>query len=570
MNHHLTEQLYQHNLINAIDFELSEFMGRLAGDSNSEELRLAVALASYQVSSHEHASLDLAQCSGRTLEDFFAAELLFSHVQPPKELLKIRLPELKHWLEKITAAELEPLIIYNEQRLYLRRWWNYEERIIQIINQRLNDDSTTPDEATLDHYGLTGEQRAAAIMALRGNFSIITGGPGTGKTTTFTTILAMLQERSPQPLRIAMAAPSGKAAQRMQEAVDKACANQKIENLTLSKASTIHRLIGYNPISQRLKHHQTNPIQANIVVIDECSMIPLGLLCKLLNAIPDTAQIIMLGDPNQLEPIEVGAAFNDICAAATQNPKLNRRVTKLLKSYRFDATSGIGQLSLAIRDGNTAELENLIANSPEDVKFVQVTEESWEENIQKVAKTFQTSLEAANLTDAFKAFEQCRILSACNRRFMGCQKVNDWICTYFSTEPHYRGLPIMITVNDYNESLFNGDIGMIWSDTPDGPLYAGFPDSSGGFRQISLNLLPNWVPAYATTVHKAQGSEAEQIILLMPSAAAPLLTRELFFTGVTRAQKRVEIWYENLSDLAEATKHSQYTPSGIAEKLTCY
>ncbi|MDD3116582.1 MAG: exodeoxyribonuclease V subunit alpha [Victivallaceae bacterium] len=569
MNNCTPEKLYESNLINAIDLELANFMGRFAVD-DSPELRLAVALTSYMTSSNEESSLDLAACAGSTVGDFFKKELLFSQVRPPEKLLLAHLPELDCWREKINAAALETMVLYNGHRLYLRRWWNYEERVIQILNSRLEETDSEPDDALLDRYDLTGEQRAAAIMAMRGKLSIITGGPGTGKTTTFTSILAMLQQRSATPLRIVMAAPSGKAAQRMQEAFDSACSRLKIENLNLQPASTIHRLLGFSRGFRFSKYHRDNPIPADVAVIDECSMIPLALLYKLLEAIPPHAHIIMLGDPNQLEPVESGAAFNDICRAAKSNPQIRHRVAELIKSYRFATDSSIGKLSNIILNGKTEELGQLVDNPPENVNFMKITPTNRILNLKKVSGHFQYCLHAEKLSDAFAAFSKHRILSACNCGLLGCREINDLICAHLSPHPLYRGLPIMITVNDYNEMLFSGNIGMIWSDDDNEQLYAGFPDGTDGFRHVRLNMLPPWIPAYATTVHKAQGSEAEHIVLIMPANALPLLSRELFFTGVTRARKSIEIWYENVDQLMTATEHSQATHGGITEKLTVH
>ncbi len=561
----LVKQLYRYGLIGGIDYEMADFCGRLAV-VDSPEIRLAAALCSYRISSQNHASLNLAECAGQTIAEFFSEELLLGHDQPPDALLDITLPELEPWLNGIQQARLKMLILEHDKRLYLRRYYLYEKNICDDIMRRLAESRSENYDSLLDKYGLTGEQRQAAAMALNGGFSIITGGPGTGKTTTFAKILGIMLETAGRPLRIQLAAPTGKAAQRMQESVSAACDKLLDTNPALAQiprqASTIHKLLGYIHNSPDFKFNRDNPLPLDILVVDECSMIPLALLAKLLAAVPPSASIIMLGDKNQLEPVEVGAAFNDICHAASRSP-LKERVVQLTKSYRFDPERGIGKLSNAILH---AREEDIIPQPPE-VTFTQVSNRDWTRKMQQACEFFAEIRLQQDLAEAFSHFSQLRILTAGRQFFLGSQTINELIIEQHGGKIPYRGLPVMITANDYNTMLFNGDTGMIWQDDPDAPLFAAFPEPGGKFRRVNLNLLPAWVPAYAITVHKAQGSEADNIILMLPEAASRVISRELFFTGVTRAKKRVDVWYDSPAILSGKALESHSSPGGLAERL---
>ncbi len=562
----LIHELYRNKLIGGIDREMADFCGKLAAH-DSPELRLAAALASYKISSQNHASLNLRECAGQTVGEFFAAELLLGREMPHPELLAARFPDYPRWLECVQKAGLEMLVLYRDERLYLRRYAEYEKQVAELIVQRAQIHENRDFAAALDKYGLQGQQREAAAMALNGKFSIITGGPGTGKTTTFAKILGiMLEEKS---LRIQLAAPTGKAAQRMNQSVNAVCDKLQGENPSMAKipreASTIHKLLGYIHNSPYFRYNRDNPLPVDVLVIDECSMIPLALLSKLLEAVPDDAVIIMLGDKNQLEPVEVGAPFNDICIA--ENPILRNRIVQLTKSYRFDPERGIGKLSSAIQAGDAGKIEAIQADPMPEVTFTQADPRNWQKQLATVAEYFKQCRYLPDLAEAFDHFSQFRILTACRRQFLGCDTINDYMIEFNGGKAPYKGLPIMITANDYNEMLFNGDTGMIWQDDPDAPLFAAFPEADGKFRKVNLNLLPPWDPAYAITVHKAQGSEAENILLMLPGAGARILSRELFFTGVTRAKNSVEIWFDDPDTLSGPALKSQARRGGLADRL---
>lgn len=567
MTRDLVRELYRNKLIGGIDLALADFCGKLAGGNDSPELRLAAALTSGKVSSQNHASLNLNECAGMTVGEFFASELLQGQDAPREELLQTRLPALPVWREAVERAALEMLELYRGERLYLRRYAEYERRVAAMLLSRAAIHGEHDHGAALVRYGLEGEQRRAADMTLNGNLSIITGGPGTGKTTTFARILGiMLEER---PLRIQLAAPTGKAAQRMTQSVNAACDRLQAINPALAdiprEASTIHKLLGYIHHSSQFRHNRDNPLPLDVLVIDECSMIPLALLCKLLEAVPDDARVIMLGDRNQLEPVEVGAPFNDLCVA--DNPVLRRRIARLTKSYRFDPERGIGKLSAAILNDDSGGLQAILDQPPPEVRFAQVAPRDWMEKLGKAAEFFHQCRLLPDLAEAFAHFSRFRILTACRRRFLGCDTINDFMVEFNGGKAPYKGLPIMVTANDYNEMLFNGDTGMIWQDDPDAPLFAAFPEPGGKFRKVNLNLLPPWEPAYATTVHKAQGSEAENILLMLPGDGARILSRELFFTGVTRARNNVEIWYDAPGLLTGSALKSQSRRGGLADRL---
>lgn len=562
----LMNELYRNKLIGGIDRALSDFCGGLAAE-DSPELRLAAALASYRISSQNHASLNLRECSGLTVGEFFASELLLGREMPPEKLLQTRLPDFISRLDRIERAGLEMLTVFRGERLYLRRYAVYEQQAADMVMARAAIHEERDWSAALDRYQLEGEQRRAAATTLNGNLSIITGGPGTGKTTTFARILGIMLEQG--PLRIQLAAPTGKAAQRMTQSVNAVCGRLQAHNPAVADiprdASTIHKLLGYIHHSSCFRHNRGNPLPVDLLVIDECSMIPLALFCRLLEAVPENARIIMLGDKDQLEPVEAGAPFSDICSSV--NPVLARRIAHLTKSYRFDPERGIGKLSSAILSGARERVGTIFADPPPEIRFTRIDARNWTQKLGEAAGFFRECRFMPDLKEAFAHFSRFRILTACRRRFLGCDTVNEFMIEFNGGKAPFKGLPVMITANDYNEMLFNGDTGMIWQDDPDAPLFAAFPEADGSFRKVNLNLLPPWEPAYAITVHKAQGSEAERILLMLPGDGARILSRELFFTGVTRARDSVEIWYDDPALLTGSALKSQARRGGLADRL---
>jgi exodeoxyribonuclease V alpha subunit len=405
------------------------------------------------------------------------------------------------------------------------------------------------------------------------HLTVITGGPGTGKTRTVTEILRQLlgQPRGEQ-LRIALAAPTGKAAARLTEAI------RPIRNDI--EAMTIHRLLGYRPGSPYFRHDASNPLDVNVLIVDEASMIDLALMAKLVAAVPADARLVLLGDRDQLASVEAGSVLADICAAADNaapNGPLFGTVVALRRNYRFAESSGIFRVSTAI---NSGDADAAIAAFNEKVD----QEAKWQPlpSSTKLASAlrdhvvggFRSYLETKDPEEALARLQQFRILCALRHGPFGAENLNalaeQILADARLLEPRatwYAGQPITITRNDYNLALFNGDSGIILPDLEaGGELRAFFVSAQNRIRRFLPSRLPAHETGFAMTVHKSQGSEFETVLLVLPEKDAPLLTRELLYTGVTRARKRVEVWAVEETLRAAIGRRIQRT-SGLQDAL---
>lgn len=425
---------------------------------------------------------------------------------------------------------------------------------------------------------------AAFTTALK-KFCVISGGPGTGKTFTIAKILALLLElNKSRPLRIALAAPTGKAAARMQEAIRTAreglnC-SEKIKAAIPGEASTIHRLLKTIPNSPYFRYDAKNPLPADVVVIDEASMVDLALLSKLSDAVPRDSRLILLGDKDQLASVEAGAVLGDICDTGNEHgfsrqfrntyqritgetlvvknegqeePGIRDSIVQLRKSYRFGPSSGIGAVSQAVKEGNSARALDLMKGAVhEDIRWQALPRpEALSASLKElVVRGFAEYLREDNPLEAINVFGSFRILCALREGPFGVQGLNLLVEQILRKEglirkegPWYPGRPVMVTKNDYNLRLFNGDIGITLAD-PGGnyQLRVFFPSPDGGIRKFPPLRLPDHETVYAMTVHKSQGSEFNQVLHILPDVSARVLTRELVYTAITRAKEKVEVW----------------------------
>lgn len=529
-------------------------------------------------------------------------------------------PKLKPWLTKLRASpvvgapgEAKPLILDRANRLYLRRYWEYETQLAAALAARIDGLQPEVDHAILrkgleTFFGASGSefnrQKLAAFTALTRNLTIISGGPGTGKTRTVVMILALLAEQSGAVLRVALAAPTGKAAARLKEAIE-ATARTLPEALRArlpNESTTLHRLLGVIPNSPYFRHDAQHPLTADVVVVDEASMVDLALMAKLAAAVPAHARLILLGDKDQLASVEAGAVLGDICntgvelgiarsqaeefahltgekASAETEPSrapIHEHIVELRRNYRFTGESGIARLSQMINRGDADGA----------VEFLAQTSNSGDVTARATpgAKSFAAALAeivaahyGAELTDAASALERFgrfRILCALRQGPFGaenCNRVVERILTERGRiEPRaswYAGRPVMITRNDYNLKLFNGDIGIVLPDPEsDGDLRVFFPGTEGNLRRFLPSRLPAHETAFAMTVHKSQGSEFDRVLLILPDAENPVVTRELLYTGLTRARSGVELWYrEPLLRAAIGTRIAR--ASGLRDAL---
>ncbi len=463
-------------------------------------------------------------------------------------------------------GEFAPLILDTQERLYLRRYWEYEQQLAQAILSR-----TVTSAAAAK--GETDLQQIAATKAVSSAFTVITGGPGTGKTWTVMKILSLLRAQpGGDKLQVKLAAPTGKAAARLTETIR--TVDDKLA------ATTIHRLLGYLPGSPYFRHDAGHPLNADVVIVDEASMVDLALMAKLVAAVPPRARLILLGDRDQLASVEAGNVLADICAAAESarpNDPLRGAVVALRRNYRFAEAGGIFRLSTAINSGNAdAALATLQESANGAVQWEPLPKAPRLASIllARVNAGFRPFLETDDPEKALKILQQFRILCAVRHGACGIENLNaaaeEILAESGLLAPRrgwYRGQPIMITQNDYNLALFNGDSGIILPDAEDGgELRAFFLSAEGRLRRFLPSRLPVHETAFAITVHKSQGSEFGRVLLILPESDSPVLTRELLYTGLTRARDHAEIWASETILRAAIAKRVART-SGLRDAL---
>jgi len=509
-------------------------------------------------------------------------------------------PPLSVWCEALRRhpvvgrpGDYAPLILDEADRLYLYRYWAYEHDLALDLQARVADDPADVDlrrlRAGLDRLfpaaaDAADRQRVAAAVAALKRFTVISGGPGTGKTTTVVRILALLLEQAASPLRIALAAPTGKAAARMQEAIrasrETLPVDPRVRDAIPVEATTIHRLLGVRPGSVTFRRDRDDPLPVDVLVVDEASMVDLALMAKLVRAVPRAARLILLGDKEQLASVEAGAVLGDICGDSPGfSPGFGRRVieatgqdladltgaaphdggapirdavVQLTRSYRFGRDSGIGRLARRVNQGDgPGALDLLTGGACADIAWRSLeSPRDLPPRLAEVAAPLGAYLAARTPEAALAALDQFRVLSAHRAGPYGVDALNEHIAACLeargalhSRNPWYHGRPVLITANDYNLQLFNGDLGIALRDAAaDGKLRVFFRAADGRPRGLPPARLPEHETAFATTVHKSQGSEADEIVLILPGQASPVMTRELVYTAVTRARTRVELW----------------------------
>jgi len=475
------------------------------------------------------------------------------------------------------AADGTPIVVASN-RLYLRRYWDYEQSLACAILGRARRNKTG--------HKATGTQDAAVEAALRNYFTIISGGPGTGKTTTVLQILQrLLQEEDGERLRIALTAPTGKAAARLQELLRKVQedpeVDQKIKERLPRHASTIHRLLGPKPDSVFFRHDARNPLPLDLLVVDEASMVALPLMAKLFDALTDKTRIILLGDRDQLASVEPGAVLADMAEAAlASGSPLHNSLIVLSRNYRFGNENAIHRLASAVRVGDADTAVRILHETHSDELDSSNVPSAAQlpESLEKIViESYKPCLAERNPAIALAAFQRFRVLCALREGPFGVNNVNKAIEGILHqrgliTDPTrlYAGQPILVTRNDYQTRLFNGDVGIMLPDPADdaetGQLWAWFTGQDNELRRMSPARLPDSERAFAMTVHKAQGSEFERVLFILPERDSPVVTRELIYTGVTRASRRVDVWFKE--DVFRASvERKAMRRSGLREAL---
>ncbi len=496
-----------------------------------------------------------------------------------------------------------PLVLDGAGRLYLHRYFSYERRLARCLTMRHAPFSLVGDEPR----ALPPEaaphpvdwQRIATALAWQRRLTIISGGPGTGKTTTVVRLLARLLEQNPN-LKIALAAPTGKAAARMLEALRAYHGSHApaLYQRLPRESFTLHRLLGVTKDPGRFRHHADNPLPFDVVIVDEASMLDLALATRLFEAVPLTARLILLGDKDQLAAVEAGAVFAELSADPSLSTACIERLAAetgtlptaicppppihptplcdsviwFCESHRFSRDSGIGRLAADINAGAgeaaCAWMAAQTGDGATDAAAVTWLEESpldageLPASVRRaILSGYQGYLQALrtpeiNLRAIFQAFNRFRVLCAVRESSRGVRAINRLVEQYLRHEqgsdadanPWYRGRPIMVQQNDYALSIFNGEVGICLPDES-GQLMVYFPEQAtrlaeegGGedtFRAIAPLRLPEHDSAFASTVHKSQGSEFAVVLLLLPAEPSRVLSRELLYTGTTRAAQRV-------------------------------
>ncbi|WP_434566714.1 exodeoxyribonuclease V subunit alpha [Vibrio chagasii] len=517
------------------------------------------------------------------------------------------------------------LDIVDEQYL---NWGAIDQAIVQAKQVTDLDvlDGLVPLSACLNW------QKVAAAVALSRRFAVISGGPGTGKTTTVTKLLSAMVEQSLSQGKIPtikLVAPTGKAAARLTESIGKA-----IEQLPLApevkaniptESSTLHRLLGAIPNRAEFRHNRRNLLHLDILVVDEASMVDLSMMYKLVDALPEHARLILLGDKDQLASVEAGAVLGDICsfnsagysstqgnliaemtgfdaiaktpqakAGAVNPPAIADSLCMLQKSYRFDARSGIGQLAKAINNGSANQVDQVFAKGFGDIENHPLSSDSYNLMLRTLVNEYGAYLNRMNVpleeleTQESRAksvldlFSQCRLLCSIREGDFGVNGLNHRIERALAARrlvnPHndelwYHGRPVMVTRNDHGLGLYNGDIGicMLEADsnqpdaTPRLKVYFELPD--GSVKAVLPSRVPEHETAYAMTIHKSQGSEFELTLMILPPDFSPILTRELIYTGITRAKKRL-MMFSDTNVLKRGIKVKTERVSGLGSRLT--
>ncbi|MFV8317766.1 exodeoxyribonuclease V subunit alpha [Mycobacterium sp. 23] len=494
-------------------------------------------------------------------------------------------PSAPQWLAAVQASPLadEPpvLRVYDGHLLYLDRYWREEQQVADDFSALLSAPGrpAVPDIDRLFPPGYE-EQREAAGIALRQGLTVLTGGPGTGKTTTVARLLALFAEQAeldgkPQ-LRIALAAPTGKAAARLHEAVQlqvnelDPVDRQRVSGL---RATTLHRLLGSRPdTSSRFRHHRGNRLPHDVIVVDETSMVSLTMMARLLESVRPHTRLLLVGDPDQLASVEAGAVLADLVDGL--GSRADARVAALLTSHRFGES--IGRLASSIRDGDADLAIDLLRSGGDHVEWIDTADPT--ESLRKVLVPHALALrQAAMLGDAKAALatlDEHRLLCAHRRGRYGIahwnRQVERWLVESTGQaiwSPWYAGRPVLVTNNDYGLGVYNGDIGVavVAGAGQQGALRAVIAGAED-LLELATSRLSDVETMHAMTIHKSQGSQSDVVSVLMPPEDSRLLTRELFYTAVTRAKLKVRVIGPEGSVRAAISRRA-VRASGLARRL---
>ena len=559
------------DVLGAADVHVARRLGAMTGEGD-EQVLLATALAVRAVRQGS-TCVDLATVADLPLEDDPA----------------LPWPDVPAWQASVGRSPLVGVRVLRVDNglLYLDRYWREEVQVCDDLLARLARPAPQVDTAALDAGVLRvfpaagyDEQRTAARAAAERWTTVLTGGPGTGKTTTVAGLLALLAEQAElesggaRRLRIALTAPTGKASARLQESVDaetRALPAADRARLGELKASTLHRLLGWRPDSStRFRHDRGNRLPHDVVVVDETSMVSLTMMARLLEAVRADARLVLVGDPGQLASVEAGAVLADLVDG------FGRRdvspVAALTTAHRFGG--GIAELATALR-GDDADRVVEVLRSGGDVELVDPADEramaAFRATVTEAALAVRLAAEAGDAEAAVAALDRHRLLCAHREGPYGVTGWNRQVerlvadrtgVTHY--DEWYAGRPVLVTANDYGQGLYNGDLGVTVR-LVDGRLRVVVPGADG-LKEFATTRMAGVQTVHAMTVHKSQGSQAREVSVVMPPDDSPLLTHELFYTAVTRAQDKVRVIGTEESVRAAVARTVQRA-SGLARRL---
>lgn len=616
------EKLRDDGVLAPLDVRFAQALARLAAErfdaATPPEVLLAAALVSRQVT-EGHVCVDLA--APPIVTDGNGARV--DVVWPDPQAWSEALAQSPLVAAAVTSGDVPeaPFVLDPAGRLYLQRFWCHQRELAAALRERALCRFAVRDPGRLRSelvslFPKTDAsfpwQRAAALTAILRGLTVVTGGPGTGKTATVVRLLTLLlgeaHRAGEEPPRILLLAPTGKAAARLTESIEAAIpaldSPAEIIAALPRSASTIHRALGsIGSTASRFRHDADHPLIADAVVVDEASMVDLALMNRLISAVPRRARLVLLGDRDQLASVEAGAVLGDLCDARVERrsysaahlddlsklgaielpglplfapkPGLRDSIVRLAHSYRYDAESGIGRLAKAIRDGRAADaLDILESGESAGVRRLEPPAEGLHADAEaEIAESFRPALESESPADALAALNRFRVLCAHRSGPSGVTRVNARIVELLRERDllgarggHYPGRAILVTRNDYTLGLFNGDVGLVLRSAahPDSVL-AMFPAPGGALRGFSTARLPAHETAFAMTVHKTQGSEVERLVLVLPESS-PLVTRELLYTAVTRARRGMTVQASRRT-IEEGIATETRRASGLADLL---
>jgi exodeoxyribonuclease V alpha subunit len=600
-------ELQQQNIIRPVDYHLAVLSYKL---SKSELFALVTCLVSN--------ALDRGDCCWRWQAT--TSQILFKDEAVSSQILSCINEEKSQWLTSLKNNELvgdgskTSMLVINKQNIFLYRYWNYEQ---QISNWLLQNNSITTDTNTLttllddlfpkQNDNLIDWQKVAAANACLNKFTLITGGPGTGKTTTVAKILLLLSQlNNDKKLTVVLAAPTGKAATRMDETIVNL--KQQLENnssnVNIYPATTIHKLLKFTNKISIPRKNSNNKLVADIIIIDEASMVDVELMAYLVDALPKKIRLIFLGDHYQLPSVAPGNLIADICSKAdgfsnkqqqllatvtgenisannTAQSALADSVIELQHSYRFKDNSSIGKLAKSIKQTNSKTMLRCLSEVDSQLCWYNFTSIELQQQAINLALTiyvnyFKKITTTSTPQDILNEFNKFRILCAIKDSHYGTKELNSKIestlikhniipmYNKYKFGKYYFGRPIILNRNDYHFGLSNGDTGVILPVA--NKLQATFINSENNIVYVPISQLTEHEPAYAITVHKSQGSEFNEVALLLPQNFNSVLTNGLLYTGVTRSKNKLNL-FANEDILRQTLSNHSNRISGLATLL---